>query len=227
MPIGIIIAVVLTLAAAVPITWYITSDYHRKQDEIKVDSANAKARSIIDEALREAESKKREAMLEIREETFKSKNELEKEIEKNKVRYVHFTGDADHSYLKETWFKKIKELEMQIRDLQRKNNKMVEAQDRFSKLSFNPVGTVKAIAENFQQDNDFDAEDIELFNALTGKYENLLETGVVDPAKVTRSVVENAASVAGMLLTTEAAIVDEPKPDGDESAFQARGPMMM
>lgn len=65
------------------------------------------------------------------------------------------------------------------------------------------------------------------FNALTGIYENLLETGVVDPAKVTRSVVENAASVAGMLLTTEAAIVEEPKPDGDESAFQPRGPMMM
>ena len=78
---GIIIAVVLTLAAAVPITWYITSENHRKQDEIKVDSADARARTIIDEALREAESKKREAMLEIREETFKSKNELEKEIQ--------------------------------------------------------------------------------------------------------------------------------------------------
>ena len=82
MSIGIIIAiaVILTLAAAVPATWYVTSDYHRKQDEIKVDSADARARTIIDEALREAESKKREAMLEIREETFKSKNELEKEI---------------------------------------------------------------------------------------------------------------------------------------------------
>ena len=78
---GIIIAVILTLAAAVPITWYVTSENHRKQDEIKVDSADARARSIIDEALREAESKKREAMLEIREETFKSKNELEKEIQ--------------------------------------------------------------------------------------------------------------------------------------------------
>ena len=65
--------------------------------------------------------------------------------------------------------KKIKELEEQIKMLQRQNNKMVEAQDRFSKLSFNPVGTVKAIAENFQQNSDFDEEDIELFNALTGK----------------------------------------------------------
>ena len=66
MNIGIIIAVVLTLAVAVPVTWYITSSNHRKQDEIKVDSADARARTIIDEALREAESKKREAMLEIR-----------------------------------------------------------------------------------------------------------------------------------------------------------------
>ena len=47
------------------------------------------------------------------------------------------------------------------------------------------------------------------YNALTNNYENLLNTGVIDPAKVTRSAVQNAASVAGMLLTTEAAIVDK------------------
>ena len=81
MAIGIIIAVILTLAAAVPLTWYVTSSNHRKQHAIKVDSAEARARTIIDDALRDAESKKREAMLEIREETFKSKNELEKEIQ--------------------------------------------------------------------------------------------------------------------------------------------------
>ena len=82
MTIGIIIAVILlTLAVAVPLTWYITSNNHRKQDAIKVDSAEARARTIIDDALREEKSKKREAMLEIREETFKSKNELEKEIQ--------------------------------------------------------------------------------------------------------------------------------------------------
>ena len=43
MNIGIIIAVILTMAVAVPVTWYITSSNHRKQDEIKVDSADAKA----------------------------------------------------------------------------------------------------------------------------------------------------------------------------------------
>ncbi|NHQ60259.1 chaperonin GroEL [Chlorobium sp. BLA1] len=53
------------------------------------------------------------------------------------------------------------------------------------------------------------------FNARTETYENLVEAGVVDPTKVTRSALENAASVAGILLTTEAAITDikEDKPD--------------
>ena len=53
------------------------------------------------------------------------------------------------------------------------------------------------------------------FNARTEQYENLVEAGVVDPTKVTRSALENAASVAGILLTTEAAITDikEDKPD--------------
>ncbi|MFH0756900.1 MAG: chaperonin GroEL [Bacteroidota bacterium] len=52
------------------------------------------------------------------------------------------------------------------------------------------------------------------YNAHTEKYENLLEAGVIDPTKVARIALENAASVAGMFLTTECAIVDirEPEP---------------
>ena len=49
------------------------------------------------------------------------------------------------------------------------------------------------------------------YNARTDVYENLFEAGVVDPAKVTRVALENAASVAGMFLTTECVIVDEPE----------------
>ena len=49
------------------------------------------------------------------------------------------------------------------------------------------------------------------YNARTDKYENLFEAGVVDPAKVARVALENAASVAGMFLTTEAVIVDHPE----------------
>jgi len=49
------------------------------------------------------------------------------------------------------------------------------------------------------------------FNALTESYEPLVKTGVIDPAKVVRTALQNAASVAGLLLTTEAAIADKPE----------------
>jgi chaperonin GroEL len=54
------------------------------------------------------------------------------------------------------------------------------------------------------------------FNARTEVYENLLAAGVIDPTKVTRIALENAASIAGMLLTTECVISD--KPEKDKSA---------
>ena len=50
------------------------------------------------------------------------------------------------------------------------------------------------------------------FNARTEVYENLLAAGVIDPAKVTRIALENASSIAGMLLTTECVIADKPEP---------------
>lgn len=49
------------------------------------------------------------------------------------------------------------------------------------------------------------------YNAMTDKYENLLEAGVIDPAKVTRCALQNAASVAGMVLTTQAIVVEKPQ----------------
>jgi chaperonin GroEL len=49
------------------------------------------------------------------------------------------------------------------------------------------------------------------FNARTDEYENLLKAGVIDPTKVTRIALENAASIAGMLLTTECVVADKPK----------------
>ena len=55
------------------------------------------------------------------------------------------------------------------------------------------------------------------FNAATGVYEDLLTAGVIDPTKVSRSALQNAASVASLLLTTEAMIADKPK-EKEESA---------
>ena len=51
------------------------------------------------------------------------------------------------------------------------------------------------------------------FNAATEEYVNMIEAGIVDPAKVTRSALQNAASVASTFLTTEAAVADLPSED--------------
>jgi chaperonin GroEL len=59
------------------------------------------------------------------------------------------------------------------------------------------------------------------YNAHTEKYENLLDAGVIDPTKVARIALENAASIAGMFLTTEAAITEIPAP---EPPMPAGGP---
>ncbi len=55
------------------------------------------------------------------------------------------------------------------------------------------------------------------FNARTEVYENLLKAGVIDPTKVSRVALENAASIAAMLLTTECVIADKPKPEAPHS----------
>ncbi len=48
-------------------------------------------------------------------------------------------------------------------------------------------------------------------NAATGEYVNLIEAGIIDPAKVTRSALLNAASIAALFLTTEAVVADKPE----------------
>jgi chaperonin GroEL len=53
------------------------------------------------------------------------------------------------------------------------------------------------------------------FNAATGEYEDLMAAGIIDPTKVTRSALQNAVSVAGMILTTEAVVTDIPKKEDD------------
>ena len=62
-------------------------------------------------------------------------------------------------------------------------------------------------------------------NALTGKLEDLVKIGVIDPAKVTRSALQNAASIAGLLLTTEVLVTDKPEKPDPAAAAAAMGGM--
>ncbi|MGB9805102.1 TCP-1/cpn60 chaperonin family protein, partial [Desulfofundulus sp.] len=63
------------------------------------------------------------------------------------------------------------------------------------------------------------------FNALTGEYVNMIEAGIVDPAKVTRSALQNAASIAAMILTTETLVAEKPEKEKDTGMGGGMPPM--
>ncbi|MET4655993.1 chaperonin GroEL [Exiguobacterium sp. PvP048] len=79
---------------------------------------------------------------------------------------------------------------------------------------------LRQIAENAGQEGSVIVERLKHeaqgmgYNAATDEYVDMIETGIVDPAKVTRSALQNAASVSAMFLTTEAVIADKPEPAG-------------
>ena len=79
-----IVAVIVTLLIAVPVSCKIAVDNKTKKDAETIGSAEDKARSIIDDALKSAETKKREALLEVKEESLRTKNELEKETKERR-----------------------------------------------------------------------------------------------------------------------------------------------
>lgn len=89
---------------------------------------------------------------------------------------------------------------------------------------------LKQIANNAGAKGDVVVEEVKKltdnmgYNALTGKYEDLILAGIVDPTKVTRSALQNAASAAAMILTTEAAVADLPEKSGcDHGASSGMG----
>lgn len=86
---------------------------------------------------------------------------------------------------------------------------------------------LKQIAENAGLEGGVVAEKVRSLssghglNAATGEYEDLMAAGVNDPVKVTRSALQNAASIAGLFLTTEAVVVDKPEPPAPAPAADA------
>ena len=81
----VVIAIIATLIIVAPITWLIASNAQKKSYETTVGNAKDKAREIIDEALKTAEAKKKESLLEIKEESLRTKNDLDKETKERRA----------------------------------------------------------------------------------------------------------------------------------------------
>ena len=80
-----VIAVVVAIAVTAIVVYFVTSAYHKKVTEAKIGNAEEKAREIIDEAVKTAETKKCEAMLEAKEESIRVKNDLDKEVKERRA----------------------------------------------------------------------------------------------------------------------------------------------
>lgn len=83
--VGIIIAIIATLVIAVPVSAYVANTRSKKAMEITIGNAEDKAREIIDEAIKAADAKKREASLEVKEETIKARHNFEKETKERRA----------------------------------------------------------------------------------------------------------------------------------------------
>ena len=114
-PIMIIVMIVVAI-----ITWFAARNYERKQYDSKVGSAEEKSREIIDEALKTAETKKREALLEDKEESLKTKNELEKETKERRAELQRYEKRVLSK--EENVEKKADALEKKEADLVRREN---------------------------------------------------------------------------------------------------------
>ena len=82
---SVIIAVIVTLVISIPVTYVLTSAYQKKLVETQIGSAEERARTIIDDAVKTADAKKRESLLEVKEESIRAKNELDREIKERRA----------------------------------------------------------------------------------------------------------------------------------------------
>ncbi|MBR6282293.1 MAG: ribonuclease Y [Lachnospiraceae bacterium] len=82
---GIVIAVIVSLVIAIPVTIAASNAYHKNVDAKKIGGAEEQARAIIDKAVEDANAKKREILVEAKEESMRSKNEIEKEVRERRA----------------------------------------------------------------------------------------------------------------------------------------------
>ena len=147
MMVPIVITAIVTLLIAVPVTALIASAQCTKGIEQKIGNADDKAREIIDEALKTAEAKKREGLLEVKEESIRTKNELDREIKERRAevtRYERRVQQKEENIDKKTdaiekkeayLAKREEEMRKQKEEISRLNEQRVQELERISGLT--------------------------------------------------------------------------------------------
>ena len=129
----IVLAIVVTLVISVPAAALIATKYQKKMTEAKLGNADEKAREIIDEALKTAETKKRESLLEVKEESIRTKNELDKEIKERRAEAQRYERRVQQK--EETIDKKADAIEKKEASLAAKEEALAKQREEISKLN--------------------------------------------------------------------------------------------
>lgn len=135
----IVVAIVVALISA-----FIATQVRKNVVEKKIGSAEGKAREIIDEAIKSAEAKKKEALLEAKEENLKAKNELDKEIRERRAEVQRYEKRVLNK--EEAIERKSESLEKKENSLKNKEEKLAEAQTKVDELSEKRVQELERIS---------------------------------------------------------------------------------
>lgn len=140
----IAIAIIITLVISIPVTAFIAKDQCKKEIEGKIGNAEDKAREIIDEALKTAEAKKREGLLEVKEESIRTKNELDKEIKERRAEAQRTERRVQQK--EENIDKKADALEKKENQLAKREEEMRRQRDEIAKLNEQRIQELERIS---------------------------------------------------------------------------------
>ncbi len=178
-----IIAVIVTLVVSVPVTRSLTISALKKDADSKIGNADIQARKLIDDALKTAEAKKKEALLEVKEESIKTKNELEKETKERR---------ADLQRYEKRVLSKEESLEKKADAIEQKEISCATKEERLKKRE-----------EEIEQLNKERVQELERISGLTSEQAKdfLLKTVEEDvkhdTAKLVKELTNNAKEEAG------------------------------
>ena len=113
--------------------WFLATAYHKKVSEAKIGNAEDKAREIIDDALKTAETKKRESLLEVKEESIRTKNELDKEIKERRAEAQRYERRVQQK--EENIDKKADAIEKKETSLAKREDELAKQRVEISKLN--------------------------------------------------------------------------------------------
>ena len=139
-----VISVVVALIVAIPVTVVVTSSYQKNAAAKTIGTAEDKAREIIDEALKTAESKKREGLLEVKEESIRTKNELDKEIKERRAEVQRYERRIQQK--EENIDKKSDAIEKKEASLLAKEEELSKQKEKIAKLNEERVQELERIS---------------------------------------------------------------------------------